>query len=288
MELPLHGGLPGASRRLTPPPGKVEVPTHPLALPAFPLSCIADGRTPLTSETLMPTQTFKSKDEVPQEFAETAIEAKDGTFHVFTDEDTGGLKSALQKEREASRKAKKEAADAQERLSAIEAENKEAELAKHGLKDVKRKWAEEELAPVSKERDAFKAKYLERALAGEIKAMLNDIGVVDVEGAYRLLGADYELGDEEKPVLKRDPTADVRKSLEKVLNDRYKYLLKGTQAAGGGAAGAKGAGGGGGQKPPTQWSVDERRAFIDQHGMAEYQKLLDAEGLARLTAKRAA
>jgi hypothetical protein len=236
----------------------------------------------------MPVQTFKTRDEVPAEQIEKAVEAKDGTFYLFVEEDTGGLKSALEKERKAAREAAKREKEIADKLAAIEAERQEADLAKAGLKDVKRKWQAEELEPVVKERDAFREKYLGRALAGEIKAILADLDVVDVDAAYRLLGSDFELGEEEKPVLKADPTADVKAHLEKQLGDRYKYLVRGTQAAGDGARGPKGSAKGGSPKPPTQWTAQERREFIERHGASEFQRLLDAEGLAKLTAKRAA
>ncbi|HET8769430.1 MAG TPA: hypothetical protein VFM71_00460, partial [Gemmatimonadaceae bacterium] len=120
------------------------------------------------------------------------------------------------------------------------------------------------------------------------KSMLADLDVHDVDAAYRLLGGDFELGDDETPTLKSDPTADVKKHLEKQLNERYKYLLKGTQAAGGGAGGSKGSGSGTGSITPTKMTTEQIHEYIDKHGREAYMTALAAEETALLTKKAAA
>jgi len=220
----------------------------------------------------------ESLDDIAEPLRGAYVE-RDGKYELDVDlSEFDGIKrknEQLLGETKAERQKRREAED---RLKAIADEQERTALEKQGLKDIKAKWEKEALEPVAQERDAFRQKYLDRALTGELKAMLADLDVIDVDAAYRLLGGDYELGDEERPVLKADPTADVRKHLAAQLAGKYAFLLKGTAASGGGAGGTKRGGDlPGGAPKPSKMKTEEIRAYVEKHGREAWQQLVDAE-----------
>lgn len=226
-------------------------------------------------------------DAIPEPLRAAYVE-REGKFYLDAEiEDNAGLKSALEKERTGRRTAEARAKAADDEKAALKAEKDAAELEKSGAKEYRKKWVSEELEPVAKDRDTYKTKYIDRALAGEVKGMLADLDVIDVAAAYRLLGDDFELGEDEKPALKADPTADVRKHLQKVLTEKYPYLIKGTQASGGGAGGSRTAAAAAGDNV-FKWTEAQRAEFIQANGFDAYNAKLNASVLAQATTKAAA
>lgn len=231
--------------------------------------------------------TTDSLDTIP-EAARGAYVEREGKFHLDAEvEDVAGIKAKnVQLLGETKSERDKRKALEQE-VAAMRRAAEEADLAKSGLKDVKAKWQKDELEPIAKERDAFKAKYHARAHRGELVGILGKLDVIDPDAAYRLLGDDFELSAEDALVLKADPTADIQKHLQQTLAEKYPYLVRGSQASGGSASGGKGSGGTGG-KSPTQMDSTERAQFIATHGEQAYLDLLSKESTAILTTKKKA
>lgn len=233
----------------------------------------------------MPVQTFTKREDIPAELADKVIEAKDGSFYHFADEDTKGLKSALDKERDAAKEAKRIAAEERAKREAFEAEAKarEAGLTGEKLAEI-RAQAEAKFKADLDERDRLKQENRTLRLDTQAKSLLAGL-VPDVDAAWKLIGSDYDLTDDGKAIVKGDPTADVKAHLTQTQKEKYPWLFLGTGAAGGAGTGGRGGAGGGTAKPPTAWTADERSEFLRTHGAEAYQTLLQKEATDRLTAK---
>lgn len=234
----------------------------------------------------MPLETFAALDAVPEDQRSSAIETKDGKFVVYRDEDVTGLKNTVSSTRKERDEAKRRAAEIESELARLK---EEAEAAKNGLSGEKleeiRRKAEEKFKPVLDERDALRTKYRQRLLDGDVKARLSAAGVIDATAAWKIVGEEFDLTDDEKVVLKADPTADIEQHIKGELRKRYPFLFKGTEAAGGGAGGGGSAGAGGLDADPTKWSSDERRAYIESNGAESYRARLDAHQRNMITKK---
>jgi hypothetical protein len=228
-------------------------------------------------------------DAIPEPLRSAYVE-RDGKYHLDAEvEDVTGLKNTVattRRERDEAKRAAKEAAD---KLAALEAEKEAAAagLTSEKLAEIQRK-AEEKYAPTLTENTTLKAQIRAMQLDGTVKSLLAKAGAVDVNDAWDVVGKEFDLTDDGKPFVKADPTADVEQYITKTLVAKKGHLFKGTQAAGGGAAGQQHAGGAGGAKPPTQWSSEERAAYIEANGGDAYRALLNAEMRAALAPKKAA
>ncbi len=214
----------------------------------------------------MPMKTADSLDAVPESFRSAAFETKDGKFVYAEDEDVSGLKSALQKEREAKR-------EAENRAKQLADEAAKADLSAKGLLEAKQKWDEEHLKPVKTELEAKAALVARLQLENPVKDLMRAAGMYDAEDGWRLLGDQFELVDG-KPILKADPTADIAKYLTTTLKAKKPHLFKGTAAGGSGAEG----GGSDGTAPatgdPRKWTQAQKNAYFEQHGAAKYGELV--------------
>lgn len=236
----------------------------------------------------MPLQTFESRDQVPDAQRDAAIETKDGKFIVFADEDVSGLKNTVAATRAERDAAKKKASELEARIAELEEQHKAADagLSKDKLDEI-RKGAEAKFQPVVAELDRLKAELRAEKLM-RVRVKLAG-AVLDEEAAWKVVGDHFDLADDGTPIVKADPTTDLEAYISGTLKTKYPFLFRGTEAAGTGAGGSRGGTGGGGTaKPVTQWSSDERRAYIEQHGAEAHQKLLDAALVEAATRKTAA
>lgn len=235
----------------------------------------------------MPAETFETKDSIPEELRDAAIETKDGKFVVVRDPDVSGLTSALEKERKARRDAEKAAKEREARLAELEEERqaKAAGLTGEKLEEI-RKQAEAKFAADLAERDQLKQRVRALTLDTTVKSMLAKAEFVDVDAAWKLFGDEFDLTDDLTPIVKADPA----KKLEQHIADlaaAKPYLVKGTAASGGGASGNRGTAAPQG-KTVFDWTQEQRAQFIQQHGPDAYRAKLDEATLARITAKQAA
>jgi RNA-binding protein YhbY len=224
----------------------------------------------------MPAKTYETKDAVPDSQRESAIETKDGKFIVIEDEDTTPLKNSIAATRKERDAAKKKAQELEARLAELE---QEVNAGKSGITSDKlaeiRKQAEDKFKTDLEERDRLKAELRSLRLDSSVKSMLAKADVIDPDAAWKILNDEYDLTDDGKPILKADPSADIEKHIASQVKSKYPFLFKGTQASGGGAAGTQKGGAQVGTKPVTQWTVEEKKAYREQHGEDSIQKLLD-------------
>ena len=230
-----------------------------------------------------------SLDAVPEALRSAYVE-RDGKYHLDAEiEDVSGLKNTNAATRRERDEAKRKLRETEERLAALEQEREAAAagLTAEKLAEIQRK-AEEKFKPVVDKLTVAEQRISAMQLDGTVKSLLAKANAVDVEDAWKVLGAEFDLTDDGKVILKADPTADVESYVTKTLVAKKGHLFKGTQATGGGAAGQQVGGGVGGAKPPTKWSSDERAAYIDKHGGDAYRELLNQEMRDSLRPKAAA
>lgn len=196
----------------------------------------------------MPLQTFKTREEVPADQIEQAVEAKDGTFYVFRDEDTSGLKTALQKEREARKSAEAAAAKAAEAAQ-------QTELKEKGLLEAKQKWDSEHLAPVKERLSTLEQENRALKLTGPAKEIFRKVGIIDPDDPWARYGSELELSEKGTPMLKSDPTADLEKWAAG-LKEKHPQWFDGTHADGGDARGGRGKG------PSASIPAGDQKAFL--------------------------
>lgn len=214
---------------------------------------------------------------------------RDGKFYLDAEiEDVSGLKSALKKEREALKKSDEKRKEYEAQIEADRVKMEEAELAKKGLTDVKKKWDEEQLRPVAEKLSAAEARIHELTFGSQMDVMLADADVVNLKAARKQFDEYYQLNEEGKLAPKEDPTADPSKYLVGSLKKEYGFIFKGTQAAGGGAAGSGAGKPGTGGKPASKWTQEERADFINANGADAYMALLDSQMAAAGSKSKAA
>lgn len=221
----------------------------------------------------MPFPIFESADAIPEGFRGEYVE-KDGKWHPKVEDVTPLIRKRdeLLTEVKQANTAKREA---EARLAALEAEKDAhaAGLTAEKLAEIQSK-AEAKFRPTLDENTALKQQLRALRLDSTVKGLLASKDVIDPDAAWKIVGDDFDLTDDGKAILKSDPTADLTQYVTGALKQKYPFLFKGTQADGGGAAGMQRASGGSGQKPITQWTSDERRAFIEANGVEAHQKAL--------------
>ena len=248
---------------------------------------------------------FKTLEEVPEAFR-GMYEEQGGEF-VAKVEDVTGLKN---KNTELTR----ELREAREKAGTAEGKLKDAERQLEVLRSERGKDGEklsERLRQWEKERDeaveAAKKPLSERiaSLEGRLTKLTRDeklrAAFLEAEGrperadrAVALTVAMWEPVDDGERLVMKDaqgnvlPTSPVeyfKSQFRKELPEFY----QGSKAEGGGAAGAAGRPGASGAvgKPPTKWSSEERRQYIENNGPDAYRKLLDEEIVAAAQPKAA-
>jgi hypothetical protein len=225
----------------------------------------------------MPVKTYESQDAIPEAQRESAIETKDGKFVVVEDEDVSGLKTVLADQKEKARKAAQKAKELEAKLAEME---QEVTAGKIGLSSDKlaelRRQAEDKFKADLEERDRLKQELRTLRLDSSVKSLLAKAEAVDVDDAWSIIGSQFDLTEDGKPILKADPTADIEKYIQSLRSSKG-HLFKGSQASGGGANGGKAAGAPSGSKPASQWTADERAQYEAQHGEGSFRRVLDAQ-----------
>lgn len=231
----------------------------------------------------MPIQKYDTADAIPAELKDAAIETKDGTFVVLAEPDTAGLKSALDKERDAAKREAKARRDLEARLAALEEEKQAsaAGLTADKLAEI-RKQAEAKFAADLAERDTLRQEVRSLKLDSRVKSLLADADVVNVDAAWKLLADQFDLTDDGAPIAKADPTTDLKAYIAGKVKADYPFLFKGTQADGGEARGGRTGAAGAGDNV-FAWTPEQRAAYVQQHGLGAYQDKLDQATLARAT-----
>jgi hypothetical protein len=231
----------------------------------------------------MPLRIFDTSDAVPEPLRATAIETKDGKFAVVEEEDVSGLRSALEKERNEKRAATKLAKEREAEFAALrtETEAKAAGLTGEKLAEI-RAQAEAKFKGDIEERDRLKAENRALKLNDRVKALMAKADFIDVDAAFSLHAADFDLTDDGTPIVKADPTKALDQHIADIATQRP-YLVKGSQASGGGAGHAK-SGKPSGSEDVFAWTEDQRAAFIRANGPDAYMQKLNASTVARATA----
>jgi hypothetical protein len=247
----------------------------------------------------MALKVFDTKDAVPESLRETAIETKDGKFAISEEEDVTPLRTTLEKERKRANdeeKARKAAETARlelerrlegQQVGLTEAQQKE-------YRDKVKADLEQEYKPLKDIEVEHKALKRLTLLDNPVKeTMLSEkVGVRGERQAalWTLIKDRFDLTADGKPMVKDHPGLSVEQYLASEVKKEYPEFYKGTQAAGGGAGGSSGDGKGGMQnsKPPTQWTSEERRTFIETQGVQAYNELLATDLRDRSRPKAAA
>jgi hypothetical protein len=246
---------------------------------------------------------FTAFDQIPADRQKDALKLEDGSFVLDTDADeiaalktsVGKLETTLGKvrdEKTAAEKAKKDAEDAVANAQReLEARQAGGQLTDAKVKELLDKWevekqkaiqaaVEEATKPYVADRERLTKYELDDVLGGSFMgaggtekrrqqavalAKLNGFQLVDGKVVRKVNGeiqttsvTDYFAGD---------------------FKNEMPEWYEGSKASGGGAGGGTGNGGAGGAggsaKPPTEWTSDERRTYIETHGQPAYRALLD-------------
>jgi hypothetical protein len=234
----------------------------------------------------MPLTIVETLDDVPEPAREQAMELKDGRYALVEDVDVGPLKAKadeLLRETKAERAKRKALED---KLAQVEAERQAqaAGLTSEKLAEIVAQ-AENKYKPVVEELTTLKAALRAERLDGRVKTLLGQARAADIDAAWKVVGDHFDLTDDGALMVKADPTAKADEYIQRTLVTKYPFLFQGTQAAGGGAAGRGANGASGNAKPITQWTSDERAAFIESQGIDAFQARLAADQVAAYTKK---
>ena len=200
----------------------------------------------------MPFPSFKTQEEIPEGFREM-YEEKDGEWVPKGQEsdDTTGLKSALDKEREKAKAEEKERKRIAAELAELKAKEKaeKAGITDEQLKKLRqeiREDLEKEYQDKIKDRDTLATEVRSLKLDSQVKSLAAKHGVraERVDAWWRMFSDRFDLTDDGKPMIKDRPGTDVSKFIADDLKKELPDFYAGTQAAGGGAAGATAKGGG--------------------------------------------
>lgn len=238
----------------------------------------------------MPLTIVETLDDLPDAARSQAMELKDGRYALAEDVDVTPLKAKadeLLKETKAERAKRKALED---KLSQLEAEKnaQAAGLTSEKLADIMAQ-AEAKYKPYMDELDKMKAQLRAERLDGRVKSLLGNARAADIDAAFKVVGDHFDLTDDGALMVKADPTAKVEDYIGKTLTAKYPFLFVGTQASGGGSMAGRASGvAGGNPRPLTQWTSDERAAFIESNGIEAFQARLAAEQVAAFTVKRTA
>lgn len=193
----------------------------------------------------MPLQTFKTREEVPEDAREGALELKDGTFAVVVD-DAKDTILKIRQERDAFKKQAREYAD---KVEAVERERDALKAntgdAEKKVADLLAKWqadTEAKVGAVAKERDEFAAKLRQVTLVDKARETFLKAGgrPEKVDAALKLVGDRLDLMDG-KPVVKDANGEVTTTTLDDLFGKEFRKempeFFAGTKASGGGAGG---------------------------------------------------
>lgn len=237
----------------------------------------------------MPLTIVETLDDLPDAARAQAMELKDGRYALAEEVDVAPLKAKadeLLKETKAERAKRKALED---KLAQMEAERnaQAAGLTSDKLAEIMAQ-AEAKYKPYVEELDRTKAQLRAERLDGRVKAMLGNARAADIDAAFKVVGDHFDLTEDGALVIKADPTAKVEDYVAKTLTAKYPFLFVGTQASGGGASGQRaGAASGQAARPISQWTSDERAAFIESNGIEAFQSRLAADQVAAFTKRTA-
>jgi len=227
----------------------------------------------------MPLKIFDTTDAIPETLRASAIETKDGKFAISEDEDTGGLKSALEKERKAVKDAVKRAKELEDRTAALETER---EAFKAGVKPEELQKLRTQIEGEYKTKLSEAEKQIhELSFGAQLDAAMAAADVIDLADGRALFGSRFEMV-EGKLVPKDDKSITPQQYLASKLQAEKPHLFKGTQAEGGGAGGSRTAGAAAGDNV-FKWTETQRAEFIQKHGYEAYNAKLNASALAQAT-----
>lgn len=238
--------------------------------------------------------TTDSLDAIPEALRSAYVE-RDGAFHLDAEipkpEDVSGLRKAIAAERKTAEEQRKAAREAAERNAALERELEALRVSggdfEKKASELLNKWNTESASKLAEREKEWTAQIAEKdgklrklLLTDNLRKAFIDAGgrAERLDEAIDLTSKHFDLVDD-RPVMKDDKgdlsTTTPKEFFEKMFRQRLPEFYKGTQAAGGGAGGSP-AGGSPtlGAKKPTEWTSDERRAYIEEHGPDAYTKLL--------------
>jgi hypothetical protein len=217
----------------------------------------------------MPLQTYKTRDEVPEDAREGVLELKDGTFAVVVD-DAKDTILKIRQERDAFKKQAREAADRAEQAE------RERDAAKASSGDVDKKVAdlltkwekdtEAKVAAVAKERDDALGQLRQVTLVDKARDTFVKAGgrPEKAEAALKLVRDRLDLIDG-KPVVKDEKGEVTTTTLDDLFGKEFRKempeFFAGTKASGSGAQGTQKVGGANG----ASLDVD---ALLKDPGMA--------------------
>lgn len=184
----------------------------------------------------MPLPTFATREEIPDAFRDEYIE-KDGKW-VPNVEDVSGLKSALERQKEEARQAKARAKELEELQKAKAAGITDEQLAKL------RQEIAAEKAPLEEKVTRYEQELRSLKLDSRIKSMLGEAGAnpARLDALLKLTLERFDLNDSGTPIVKDQPTADLKKYIGEKIAAEYPELFLSKQKGGTGASGSGGTG----------------------------------------------
>lgn len=199
----------------------------------------------------MPLQTFKTRDEIPEDAREGALELKDGSFAIVTD-DAKDTILKIRQERDAFKKQAREAADRAEQAE------RERDAAKASTGDVDKKVAElltkwekdteAKVAAVAQERDTLRDQLRQVTLVDKARETFVKAGgrPEKADAALKLVRDRLDLIDG-KPVVKDAAGEVTTTTLDDLFGKEFRKempeFFAGTKAAGSGVGGTQKVGG---------------------------------------------
>jgi hypothetical protein len=238
---------------------------------------------------------------IPEALRDSAVEGKDGAWYA-PDPDSvepGGGSEALERTVKAVRRERDEAvakarelqaqlADTTKQLETLQVSGQATDQRVNEMLAKWKKDTEEAVAAAVAERDKQLGTLAERVtkyeLDDKLAAAFTKVGgrperaaralvLAKTDGWKLVDGVAVRVGEDGQP-----QTISPEDYFGKHFRTEVPEFFAGTAAGGGGAAGApRGAAPAPSTKPPTQWSSDERRAYIETNGPAAYRQLLDAQ-----------
>lgn len=239
-----------------------------------------------------PQQKIESLESVDEQFRELYVE-KDGAFELaddWLDKHVGALKRAKEHEKNLRSEEAKARRELEKRLAEIEEEQRKAGDDKHRQKgDVEaldRSW-QEKFAKVTGEKDQAIQQlqsYVEQLTADSAARQMATELAIDggSDALYKLIrgrfGMEIKEGQPVAVALGSDgkPSALTLTELKaEIQSDKsLSALLAGSKASGGSASGGKGGGAATGGKKPSEMTAADKAAFIAEHGLEAWKKLL--------------
>ena len=192
----------------------------------------------------MPLKTFATRDEIPAEQRDTAIELKDGKFAIVEEEDRSSFDSALAEERSKREAAEKLAKKTADEIKKLQTKQKATEtgLESEVIEKIKADAKAEALDELKADLEAGRAAIAENRtlkLDVQVKTMAGKYGVSgkEIEKWWKQHGDTFDLTSDGKPIVKGKEGVSLEKYIGEELKKETPYFYEGTKATGGGAGG---------------------------------------------------